>query len=313
MPHVTFIHGIANKPPADELLEIWRRALADDGGIDLGTKGITSSMVYWADVLYSEPARDTEAHESVGLEAVTGEDDEDDEWRETLAEDEQDFVDALAAKLNFEAPSPEDDDFETPLTDEGGFEAIPLPWFIKRRLMKVLLRDVHHYLYNAEYSPRRGETYRVRDEIRDRFVAALMRDAVANAGRGPHVVLSHSMGTVISYDCLKRVPDCPQVDALMTVGSPLGIDEVQEKLQPGWTRQDGYPGLVAGGWANVFDRLDPVAFDTSLADDFQRGGSEVVIDQRQRNQGKWRHSITKYLAKDELRTLLAQQLGVTWP
>ena len=29
MPHVTFIHGIANKPPADDLLRIWREALAD--------------------------------------------------------------------------------------------------------------------------------------------------------------------------------------------------------------------------------------------------------------------------------------------
>lgn len=314
MPHVTFIHGIANKPPADELLEIWRRALAEDGGINLGTKGITSSMVYWADVLYGAPATDAEAHESVGLEAVTGEDDENLGWREGLAGDEKTFVDGLAARLNFDAPSPEDDAFETPVSDEGGFEAIPLPWFVKRRLMKVLLRDVHHYLFNVEHSPRPGDTYRVQEEIRRRLVDALERDAEANAGRGPHVLVSHSMGTVISYDCLKRVPDCPQVDALMTIGSPLGIDEVQEKLQPGWTRHDGYPGLkVASGWANVFDRLDPVAFDTSLADDFQREGTEVVTDQRQRNRGKWRHSITRYLVKDELRTLLARQLGVTWP
>ena len=70
MPHVTFIHGIANKPPADELLEIWRRALADDGGINLSAKGITSSMVYWADVLYAKPAEEEDSHESVGNEAI---------------------------------------------------------------------------------------------------------------------------------------------------------------------------------------------------------------------------------------------------
>ena len=29
MPHVTFIHGIANKPPPDDLLRIWQEALAD--------------------------------------------------------------------------------------------------------------------------------------------------------------------------------------------------------------------------------------------------------------------------------------------
>lgn len=28
MPHVAFIHGIANKPPSADLLRIWREALA---------------------------------------------------------------------------------------------------------------------------------------------------------------------------------------------------------------------------------------------------------------------------------------------
>ena len=28
MPHVTFIHGLANKPEAEKLYEIWLRALA---------------------------------------------------------------------------------------------------------------------------------------------------------------------------------------------------------------------------------------------------------------------------------------------
>ena len=31
MPHITFIHGIANKPPADRLLQSWERALAANG------------------------------------------------------------------------------------------------------------------------------------------------------------------------------------------------------------------------------------------------------------------------------------------
>src|SRR5215210_8568644 len=53
--HVTFIHGIANKPPADVLLEQWRIALLDNDGVDLEARGVTSSMVYWADLLYAEP------------------------------------------------------------------------------------------------------------------------------------------------------------------------------------------------------------------------------------------------------------------
>ena len=36
MPHVTFIHGIANKPEPDALLRIWRDSLGRDEGVDLG-------------------------------------------------------------------------------------------------------------------------------------------------------------------------------------------------------------------------------------------------------------------------------------
>jgi hypothetical protein len=314
MPHVTFIHGIANKPPADELLEIWRRALARDDGINLATKGITSSMVYWADVMYPRPAEETDAHESVGEEAIVEENDEDATWRAVLKGDEKAFVDSFAGTLNFDAPSPGDDQFAPEPTDEPGFERIPLPWFIKRRMMKVLLKDVHHYLFNVDYSPRPGDNYKVQDEIRTRLVTALQRDAESNAGRGPHVLVSHSMGTVIAYDCLKRVPDCPQIDAFMTIGCPLGIDEVQDKLKPEWTRNNGFPDIkVRGSWNNIYDRLDPVAFDTKLANDFKRENEEIVLDQRQKNGGKWRHSIDKYLGKDELRGLLAQQLGINWP
>lgn len=316
MTHITFIHGIANKPPKDELLEIWRRAIKESDGINLPTKGITSTMVYWADVMYAKPAEEADADESVGKDAIVERGDEAIEWRGELGGDERAFVDSLTAKLNFDAPSPEGDDYRPEPSERSGFERIPLPWFIKRRLMKALLRDVHHYLFNTDHSPRPGDSYRVQDEIRGRFVEAIKRDSAANKenGSGPHIVVSHSMGTVIAYDCLKRVPDCPPVDALMTIGSPLGIDEVQDKLKPEWSRSDGFPSVgVKGSWVNVADRLDPVSIDTNLAGDYKRSGKEIVIDQIQKNGGKWRHDITKYLDRDELRGHLAKLLGVTWP
>lgn len=313
MPHITCIHGMANKPPADELFEIWRRALAQDGGINLATRGITASMVYWADVMYASPAQEEDSHESVGNEAIVEEGDEDLHWRSDLDGVEKDFVDRFAATLNFDADSPGDDNFEPEANDEPGFERIPLPWCIKRRLMKALLRDVHHYLFNTEHSPRPGANYKVQDEIRDRLLKALQRDSEANAGKGPHVLVSHSMGTVIAYDCLKRLPNCPPIDALMTIGSPLGIDEVQDQLKPEWTRKEGYPSSKVGsGWANVYDRLDPVAFDAGLDSDFMQEDNQVVRDQRVTNKGKWRHSIHKYLSQDRLRRILAQQLRIDW-
>lgn len=126
---------------------------------------------------------------------------------------------------------------------------------------------------------------------------------------GPHVVISHSMGTVIAYDCLKRVEDCPKVDALFTLGSPLGLDEIQDKLKPEWSRDDGFPGNVQTAWVNVFDKLDPVAgFDPSFAHDYLRTGERVVEDIHEPSWGKWRHSITKYLYGPKLRSRLRELL-----
>jgi pimeloyl-ACP methyl ester carboxylesterase len=123
---------------------------------------------------------------------------------------------------------------------------------------------------------------------------------------GPHIVVSHSMGTVIAYDCLKRVADAPRVDGLMTIGSPLGLDEIQDKLHPEWTRDDGFPSeKVNGGWVNVYDKLDPVAgFDPNLANDYRKAKSTVVDDLNEQNYGSWRHDISKYLRGENLRTKL---------
>ena len=64
MAHVTFIHGIGNKPKAEDLLRDWRVALFDGDGLDLDAPGVTSSMVYWADMLYESPVPAGTAHES---------------------------------------------------------------------------------------------------------------------------------------------------------------------------------------------------------------------------------------------------------
>jgi hypothetical protein len=313
MPHVTFIHGIANKPAPDVLHDLWLRSLAHDNGVDLGAEGVTSSMVYWADVLYESP--DTEgAYESAGEfesgAAIPPKEDFaiDMSWRDKLTANEKKQVEALVQKLGFEAAG--EDDFAPPVEEIGPeFERIPLPWWLKRRLMEALLRDVHHYLFNTEHSPRPGETYRVQDEIRQRTVAALQE---GSARPGPHIVMSHSMGTVIAYDCLKRVAGSPQVDALMTIGSPLGLDEIQDLMKPEWSRKDGFPAdRVAGTWANIFDRLDPVAgFDPKLSNDYQRGGAKVIADIHEPNWGKWRHNISKYLSGTDLRSQLRAMLGI---
>ncbi|HEX9986594.1 MAG TPA: hypothetical protein VGF69_25280 [Thermoanaerobaculia bacterium] len=317
MPHITFVHGIANKPAAERLQQIWLNALAFGDGLDLGAQGVTTSMVYWADVLYASPAVEApgqESNEASGRMETEG--DVDMSWLAGASAEEQKLVEAVAAEVAVKSGDPAAAmRVELSAVSPGAaaqLERIPLPWFVKQPLMRILLRDVHHYLFNVSSTPRPGTTFQVRDEIRGRMIAALKAGAEKP---GPHVVLSHSMGTVVAYDCLKRVPEAPMVDALMTIGSPLGVDEVQDKLAsenggPGWTRQDGFPSEhVTGEWVNVYDKLDPVVgFDPQFANDFQRGGNRVVSDVNEQNFGTWRHNISNYLRGEKLRNRLAQLL-----
>lgn len=309
MPHVTFIHGISNKPPQDRLLDLWVRSLSTSDGVDLGAEGVTSSMVYWADVMYESPLADADQEsttneataESVSAEPVTL-------GVEHMDAAEKAWVASLAAKLA--VPLAVDEAIAAaPTPVREVLERIPLPWPVKERVMKKLLRDVHHYLFNVQYSARPGAAFHVQDEIRGRMIRAL-QDGAARAR--PHIVVSHSMGTVIAYDCLKRVADAPAVDALMTIGSPLGIDEVQDKLKPEWSRAEGFPAeKVRGGWVNVYDSLDPVAgFDPKLANDYRKGGVNAVDDVNEQNQGAWRHDIGKYLSGTQLRSKLRGLLGL---
>ena len=66
MAHVTFIHGIANKPAPAELLRIWRETLANAAEpLPLGDLGVSSELVYWADLMYDKPDDNVAAHEGV--------------------------------------------------------------------------------------------------------------------------------------------------------------------------------------------------------------------------------------------------------
>jgi hypothetical protein len=331
MAHVTFIHGIGNKIEAKLLERAWIDALGDSGGPDIWSEGVTTSLCYWADVLYPSPLPAAATNTEAGGETdVTAAGEVDPSWYQDLPAEEQRQVRELAAEVGAISRLDEiDEDIEMPA--DGGlpsaadpsalagheaaaaagteFERVSVPGPLKRRLMRAFLRDVHHYLWDTEFSPRPREVFRVRREVRHRAVEAM---TAATHAPHPHVVVGHSLGSVIAYDVLQNVDHTPIVDGLVTVGSPLGLDEVQDRLVPGWSRWNGYPAAkLTGPWLNVFDRLDPVCgFDPILANDFRRAGSEWVNDLHEPNWGTWRHAIGKYLRGQQLRTRLIDMLDL---
>ena len=310
MPHVTFVHGLSNKPPREALLNSWLGALKGrfGGGLDLAGAGVTSEMVYWADVLYEEPAAADE-EEPPAAQVENRDVRELPATPTDLPADEQAFVNALEERLNgalLEVTA----ETATANATAPADRAIPLPGFLERFLMKRLVRDAHHYLYAHHFEPRPGEKFNVQKELRKRFVEAVER---GSEKPGPHVVVSHSMGTMIAYDCLKHVPECRKVDALVTLGTPLGLSEVQDGFGKSWKKAAAYPATTLGvdRWVNFYDRLDVVcAASPKLAGDYRNDGATVIDDQRITNVGRWRHAVREYFARDEIRKRLKALLGI---
>ncbi|HZA33443.1 MAG TPA: hypothetical protein VE505_00880 [Vicinamibacterales bacterium] len=157
----------------------------------MGDLGITSSLVYWADLLYDPPDSDLAAHEGV-LEntpaAIDGSGDA--PPPQPQSPEEAEFIARLRATLAGEpevevaAAGPGPALAATPR--QGTLERVPLPWFLKQRVMNAFLRDVHHYLFDIEYGPPGRPAVRIQQVIRRRFLDAVCQPAVSR----PHVVVS---------------------------------------------------------------------------------------------------------------------------
>ncbi|WP_226575492.1 DNA/RNA non-specific endonuclease [Acuticoccus sediminis] len=301
---IVFIHGISNHPAPEIVLGNWKSAIKA-GGTDLDAAGADTRLLYWADVLYSAPSvvRELVGGTVAALEALAAEDvvlPEGGEEAERMAS----LVEAISRHTmtvrNGEVVRE---------ADAGTVQELPfVPDFIERFFMRHLVRDVHHYLYDVDHEPRPGTRYRVRQEIRRRLLA-MLKDTV-QPGR-PNIIVSHSMGTVIAYDLLKDEPSCPSISGLITLGSPLGLDTVQERLP--WTRQNGFPAdRLDGPWFNIFDRLDIVAAaDPEIANDMKRSGRKVVKDIAVHNDGSLHHELARYVATGEFQSALKELLEKT--
>jgi hypothetical protein len=325
---VVFIHGLAKKPPADKLLELWHWGISRDNprpdvfappnqGINLGTKGVPSELNYYADVFYST---DYDTDISSYYEA------EGDAEAEIAADNlgpsepppvppssvtpaEQEFLTKFTAKLEANvAARPAMAAVTSPTVSEESLEIaglLPAAW--REAVIKKAAMEAYYFLFNKEYTRPDGERFMVRKELRDRLLANL--NSAANKAE-KIVVISHSMGTMVAYDVLRNCPGCPPVDTLITLGSPLGVKEVQTELKAAGVRSVDFPTATTRRWINIYDPLDPICgADPMFSNDFVSVDGKRVEDISESNWSKWRHTITHYLAGTLLRKYLNEAIA----
>ena len=312
---VVYIHGIGNHPVASVLKCQWDMALF---GVEMGDR---SRMAYWVNREYYPRPLDENcapaehigpsAHQ-LGTRALAELRETDDEWldkrlheiappkrgREALARVGRRLLadDAVESRRN-RVRSPGRIQV---LGVEA--EALPLPpglrKLVTRWLTATFLQDVNDFLFVPE---------------RREAMKATLRDRL-EAGGGPFVVVAHSQGSMIAWDVLRDLdPAKISVPLFVTIGSPLGLDEVQDVL-----REFAHVGggslpvpRCVGSWFNAADRLDPVALDGNLANDFTPGSriTDVCRPLLNPDSPGSPHSGTGYLRTSEVRGVVAAAVG----
>ena len=273
-----YVHGIGAQPPREQLKQQWDFALF---GRDLGAR---SRMAYWADITHPPQA----AISSKGQRAAGGQ-----AWRAQLKGPAAARVEAFEAGLMAQ--------FGVSGMNAAGAtrgiatKALPLPAWARRPISKLFLESF--IADTAAYFFAPGMRQRIQSRL---------REELAVAGQQPVTVVAHSQGSIIAYEVLS-VAGPSQLDAWVTIGSPLGITEVQDFLQPSEL-------LVPRGvprWWNFSDPLDPVALDKGLANDFAPSASgvrvqdDVIVNgQSRRLWGFNPHAAVGYLAHPSVRRVV---------
>ena len=324
---VVFIHGLARKPAPEQLLDLWQWGLSrgnpmpsvfapPNEGIDLVTHGVPHALNYYADVFYGtdyetdmssymEGNMDLELR-AEGLDRV----EEDLPLPTPQTAREVAFLVGFQAKIT--ANLIVDDAVTTASPSQGASDreiARLIPPQAREAIIKKAAMEAYYFLFNKEYvRPADGMRFDVRKELRSR----LLRDLTSLREKAEKItIISHSMGTMVAYDVIRNCPECPPVDTLITLGSPLGIREVQQELLAAGNDKVDFPAATLGRWINIYDPLDPICgADPRFANDYHPVGGKTVEDIKEPNWGKWRHTITHYLAGTQLRKQLAHALGV---
>ena len=156
-------------------------------------------------------------------------------------------------------------------------------------LLPGIERELHTYLHDP------GQRAQARHIV-----------AEAIAEQRPDVVIAHSLGGLVAYEALWERPEL-SVDLLVTLGAPLGLDAVFDRLAPAPADGRGQRPPGVRRWVNLAGTDDPLAVPRDLTERFD--GVSVNIECEGLGLGTLLTQGYGYLRSVELATVLSRQLG----
>ncbi len=274
--HLVFVHGRSqhDKDP-DELKRIWvsswKEGLAKSG-LALPLPESNIRFPYYGQALFDLVS--DSAAEPAEIVVRGGEADV----------DERQFAYALLSKTLEKFGISTDQVLETVEAADRGVLNTP----VIRALLQALDRHVPHASsLSVALATRDVYSYLSNPGIRDTIEAGIRRAITPGV---PTVVVSHSLGTVVTYNLLRRegAELGFKVPLYVTLGSPLAVSTIKEKLRP-------LKAIAcAGVWFNAMDSRDIVSLQPLDATHFRITPpieNKTDVDNPTEN----RHGITGYL------------------
>ncbi len=291
------VHGLGNKPPSRLLAWWWKKSIREGlRGIGRRRFFFKLRLAYWADILHPRPLspfiRDQNKprylNEPYKKSGWAGKKKKTSAWKKKILNAFESLADALLLRKKNVLKLHE----------------------ISDSLINKRFKDLDSY-YNSKFG---AIDPRISTAIWLRLEAKLKRY------RGRRIMLvAHSMGTIIAYDVLKNNPGL-EVDTFITLGSPLGLPYVLDRIIPdpgAECKKDmrpAAPEALRGAWYNFSDIDDSVAIIYRLANNFRANGHAIApVDIQVVNDYTWKnkanpHKIYGYLRTPEVASAIGKFL-----
>jgi hypothetical protein len=290
------IHGLGNKPPKGLLEKWWRQSIAE-GLKKIGRPGhdFNFDLVYWADSLHPVPLNPDETNESSDLYLS-----------------ERYFPAAYGNVNKLNGIKEKFINFFKRQRDKILFNEtmhVKFPSFTDL-IIKHFFKDLDIYLTQKCVEENKSDCL-AKDIIRDKITNALKKHE-----RKDILLIAHSMGTIVTYEVLIQSEKKLKIDSLITIGSPLGVPFIFDKLKnelsvvPEDKDKLRTPENIKTGWTNLADTEDKVAQGNDLREMFKYNSknvgptSQLVINDYQSEGIENPHKSFGYLRTPELAQLI---------
>lgn len=256
------IHGLGNKPSKKLLERWWKKSIIEGlNRINSPVKSINFELVYWADIIYSQPLK-------------------------LSVKDKNDpfFLDEPysfqpVSSYQIVAPNP--------------FLARVFKFF-ERQLDRVFLNKdmslkfapltetvIKRYFHDLEIYYNEPGTMHAGTQSTRQLIQSRLIDIINRNRNRDILLIAHSMGSIIAYDVLHSLENSVDINTMITVGSPLGLPMIVSRIFNELKAEDKKlkklktPENVKYHWYNISDKDDKVALDHTLADDYGQNKNNV--------------------------------------